>query len=197
MTCPVSLAGRMSASRKTARYRDRRQVLVSFWSRRGETRGITARVHPAMRRTSTCHARQRRHGSCHSHGVPRSDAPRVGIRSDGRGRSPGSRVVAPLHLPDDRGRQWQSEVRSPLTVAGAAPASVRRKIPSRLTGIPFSSVLPTEPLRERETAPREQKESMGRKIGNYARSPRSSTVHHRVAGRTDRPISALQLWERV
>ena len=93
MTCLVGLAGCAPASRKTAHRCDRRQVSVSIGSRGEEACGCplacgtTPNARPSPRS-------QRRHGSCHSHGRPRSDAPRIGIRSDGRGRSPGSRVRA-------------------------------------------------------------------------------------------------------
>lgn len=151
MTCPVGLAD--ECPRAERRREDATVTPVSVPSEewRGRRDGRAPRV-PGPRRAPTFPARPRRHGSCHSHGRPRSDAPRIGIRSDGSGRSPGSRVVA-IPPPSRRlGRQWSSEVCSPLTVAGAAPASVRRKKSASPLRCSLFIRLPTEPLRNREGA---------------------------------------------
>src|SRR3546814_4456443 len=51
-------------------------------------------------------------------------APPPGVSKNPDGRSPGSRVSAPLRLPGPESGQWLAGCRSPLTVAGAATVSV-------------------------------------------------------------------------
>src|SRR3546814_4388862 len=65
-----------------------------------------------------CTARGNRHAILPFRATP------PGVSKNPDGRSPGSRVSAPLRLPGPESGQWLAGCRSPLTVAGAATVSV-------------------------------------------------------------------------
>src|SRR3546814_665740 len=71
-----------------------------------------------LSRKDNCTARGNRHAILPSRATP------PGVSKNPDGRSPGSRVSAPLRLPGPKSGQWLAGCRSPLTVAGAATVSV-------------------------------------------------------------------------
>lgn len=188
MTCPVGPAD--ACPRAERRRVDATVASIGVVSGRVEKRRAATRSRAARRRT---------------HDLPRAlegDTAHV-TRTGGRDPTPhasgsgvteeagllarGSRLF--LRLPDGGRRQWPMEESSPLTVAGAAPASVRREIPLRLTGVPFSSVFRRNHFAVARVR-REFDESQGADRGTSAMiGIDCHVVTFEVARATSRPLS--------